>query len=367
MVIDHRVVVTQQAEVVEVRWADGIVSTLPNLWLRDNCNCDQCKIPQTSEKKFFLADVPSDLRPAAVDFIDDELRITWPDGHLSSYASADLQGRDTEGVANWTPWAADFEPRRTDYQAFLDDDAVAADTMADFLDYGACVFQGAPVLPGTLEELAPRLGPVREVLFERIHNVEVYEDGYNVAHTSLAVPPHNDFASYSWPPSVQALHMLVNDTPGGESVIVDGWHMLQQLSQESPDLFESLCTMPVPFREFDADNETYTVAPMISRDAAGNVTAFRFSNQLMQAIDPTQPGVGLFYRAYHELCSRVTQSDLQATFRLNAGEILLVASHRVLHARKEFTPTAGRHLQDAYYELDNVRNNLRILQRKSGS
>ena len=93
--------------------------------------------------------------------------------------------------------------------------------MADFLDYGACVFQGAPVLPGTLEELAPRLGPVREVLFERIHNVEVYADGYNVAHTSLAVPPHNDFASYSWPPSVQALHMLVNDTPGPQVEVAD--------------------------------------------------------------------------------------------------------------------------------------------------
>ena len=49
----------------------------------------------------------------------------------------------------------------------------------------------------TLERLSARLGPVREVLFERIHNVKVDPRGYNVAHTSLALPPHNDFASYS--------------------------------------------------------------------------------------------------------------------------------------------------------------------------
>ena len=48
--------------------------------------------------------------------------------------------------------------------------------------------------------------------------MEVDVAGYNVAHTSMSLPPHNDFASYSWPPSVQALHMLANETPGGESL-----------------------------------------------------------------------------------------------------------------------------------------------------
>ena len=46
-------------------------------------------------------------------------------------------------------------------------------------------------------ELAPRLGPIREVLFERIHNVPMEGQVYNIAHTSLELPPHNDFASYT--------------------------------------------------------------------------------------------------------------------------------------------------------------------------
>jgi alpha-ketoglutarate-dependent taurine dioxygenase len=35
---------------------------------------------------------------------------------------------------------------------------------------------------------------------------------------------------------------------------------------------------------------------------------------------------------------------------------LLVAAHRVLHAREAFVPSGKRHLQDAYFELDNIAN-----------
>ena len=43
---------------------------------------------------------------------------------------------------------------------------------------------------------------------------------------------------------------------------------------------------------------------------------------------------------------------------------MLVAGHRVLHARKEFVANANRHLQDAYFEHDNIRNHLNVIQRR---
>ncbi len=357
--------VTLHTDSIKVHWAGGVVSTLPNLWLRDNCSCDQCRFPQTTEKIFLVSSVPVDLKPVAVVVVNDQLQVTWPDGHESVYDADELIAVVSETASTWTSWDADFQPHRTDYQSFLTDDHVAADAIEQFLDHGTCILSHAPVVPGTLEELARRLGPVREVLFERIHNVEVYADGYNVAHTSLEVPPHNDFASYTWQPSVQALHMLANDTPGGESVIVDGWSVLQAYRAEQPELFDSLCTMPVPFRQFDENEETYAVEPLVRCNTDGEIISLRFSNQLMQAMNPEKPGVGLFYKAYHELCHRLTDPAAKVTFRLEAGEILLVAGHRVLHGRNAFEPIARRHLQDAYYELDNVKNHLVVLRRKN--
>jgi len=36
---------------------------LPYLWLRDNCGCSECRVVQTTEKRFHLFRVPRDLRP----------------------------------------------------------------------------------------------------------------------------------------------------------------------------------------------------------------------------------------------------------------------------------------------------------------
>ena len=72
-------------------------------------------------------------------------------------------------------------------------------------------------------------------------------------------------------------------------MIVDGWRIVEELRAELPEHFAALCSMPVPFREFDDDNETFAVAPMVRLDSDGRVVAFRFSNQLMQAVPPNRP------------------------------------------------------------------------------
>ncbi len=338
--------------------------TLPHLWLRDNCGCGDCRIAQTDEKKFMVSSVPADLEPASAELSDDELRIVWPDGHRSSYQGKLLRAYGSSDEITGSSWPRDYMPYRCAYRPFLDDDRTATNAIVRFVADGAMILEGAPTEPGTLEYLAPRLGPVREVLFDRIHDVAVYPSGYNVAHTPLPLPPHNDFASYTWPPSVQALHMLANETPGGESIIVDGWEVLKGLRAEHPDYFDVLSRVPVPFREFDEDTETFAVEPIVRVNSSGTIAGLRFSNQLMQPINPNDPRAVDFYYAYRELCRRITDPVSQVSFRLNGGEILVVAAHRVLHGRQAFEPVGRRHLQDAYFELDNVKNHLVVLRRR---
>ena len=352
------------SDAIRIVWSSGISTTLPHLWLRDNCDCSDCRIAQTDEKKFMISSVPADLAPASAELIGDQLRIDWQDGHRSTYRGNLLRSyTSTDADTSLSSWPPDFRPYRCDYRPFLDDDRTAANAIARFVRDGAMILENAPTVPGTLENLAPRFGPVREVLFDRIHDVAVDPSGYNVAHTPLPLPPHNDFASYTWPPSVQALHMLANETPGGDSIIVDGWAVLAALRAEHPDYFDVLSRVAVPFREFDEDTETFAVEPIVRCNTNGMIAGLRFSNQLMQAIDPNDPRAHSFYHAYRELCTRITNPDLHVSFRLNGGEILVVAAHRVLHGRQAFEPAGSRHLQDAYFELDNVKNHLVALRR----
>ena len=48
---------------------------LPFLWLRDNCQCDECRINETQEKQFLLHSVPVDIVPKHAEEIDNNIRV----------------------------------------------------------------------------------------------------------------------------------------------------------------------------------------------------------------------------------------------------------------------------------------------------
>ena len=353
---------------VEVAWRGGETTAIPHLWLRHNCDCERCVVRQTGEKRFQIFTVAADVKPARAGLegegCEQAMAVEWPDGHRSRFSLAALIPLLHRPVQRLRYWDGGFEPHRLGFVRFLGDDHEAATFIERFLATGAGLLTEAPTEPGTLEDLAPRLGPVREVLFERIHNVEVSPCGYNIAHTRENVPPHNDMVSYAWPPSVQALHMLANECAGGETGLVDGFRVLERLRREEPRMFDVLRTVPVPFRQFDAENETSACAPTIELDVSGALRTLRFSNQLMQRVPLHEPRLAEFYAAFRELALRLNDPAAMARLRLEAGQVLLTAGHRVLHARTPITSSGRRHLQDAYFEHDNVRNHLALLRRQ---
>ena len=81
---------------------------LPNLWLRDNCLCDECRNVQTEEKLFILSTVSCDLTPSMVDLTEDMLSIGWPDGHQSDYVLADILELSKERHAPTMSWEKGF-------------------------------------------------------------------------------------------------------------------------------------------------------------------------------------------------------------------------------------------------------------------
>jgi len=334
---------------------------LPFLWLRDNCQCDECRITETQEKQFLLHSVSVDIAPKHVHETDKNIKIVWPDDHETTIPIELIKNSFKPRYPDQCEWPNGFEPQKYSWSEFLDNNKIAIEALKTFVTYGVIILKDAPKESNSLELLAKRLGPINEVLFERIHNVSVTGHVYNVAHTPKGLPPHNDFASYKSQPSVQVLHMLENECEGGESIIVDGWQVAKDLRVEIPEYFSILQKFNVPFREFDEENETYAEAPLIQCASDGSIESFRFSNQLMQMIDPRKEGIREFYKAYHEISLRVHQDKYRSTFRLNGGEALVVASLRVLHAREPFIPNGKRHLQDAYFTYDNAANNIVLL------
>ena len=159
---------------------------LPFLWLRDNCQCDECRIIETGEKQFLLHTVPVDISPKRVEIKDQSLFILWPDNHQSLISLDKIEESGKSRYPEHKSWSSKFTPTRFDWSEFLTDKNIASEALKTFVSFGVIILNNAPKEPNTLELLSKRFGPIHETLFERIHNVSVTRNIYNVAHTSRA-------------------------------------------------------------------------------------------------------------------------------------------------------------------------------------
>jgi len=347
----------------------GGVRTFHHVWLRDNCWCHACRVEQTAERNLYTADIPADVAPAGA-WLDDRatLHVEWNDGHRSAYTSAWLSRYDYSDAARAARrhepvlWDANATPPVFAHADVLGGRSGQLAYLEALRDVGVAVVRGVPTVPDEVARFAAALGHVREVAFERVHNVRHDPEGYNVAHTPGELKPHTDMPSYAWPPSVQLIHFLVNRADGGESVIVDGWRVLADLRRDAPDAFAVLASVPVPFQLFSSSEDTYTVAPMVQVDPEGRVTTFRFSNQLACPLEVSPDVVEPFYAAYRRLGAMIDSPRYRVVFKAVDGDLLTLHGHRVLHGRLPFDPASGaRHLQDVYMEWDDLMARRRVL------
>ncbi len=337
---------------------------LPLAWLRDNCQCEQCFVPSQGEKTFALASLRKELALEHARVENKTLSLAWNDGHQSQFTLPWLLQQQRRDNSAWQGWGNNLALPEFDFANFAQTDSCAEEAITTLSLVGAMVLKNSPSESGAMETLQHRLGPIREVVFGRLHSVVLDPKGYNIALTSLALPPHSDLASMSYPPSLQGLHMIRNQCSGGESIIVDGWAVAESMREEHPHWFQLLCTTPVPFRIFDQRHETQSFGPMIALNSANEIQCFRYSNQTMQALPLNTPHLDEFYKAYTELSRRIFSCQWQHQFRLNTGNLLLVHNHRVLHGRTAFQADGERHLEDAYFDWENCMAHRIVLQRQ---
>lgn len=339
---------------LEATFADRIV--LFNLdWLRDNCPCDSCRILQTDERRW---QPWTDAQRAAIashSLTDNALHVVWSSGHESTFTDVAWKRiglASRRGGYAMHLWNRGYDINRFNHGRVIDDMVARRQFLEAFRRDGAVIVTDSPTKPGSCIDFLAAVGiTLRDSSLGLIFDVKLDPAGYNVAFTAEALPPHNDNAQYTNPPSGQVLAMLVNDATGGHNVVVDGFSIVDQLPPTAVDV---LSRVAVGFRQYSPQAEGFTRQPLIERDREGRCTHLRFSNQLMQPLPFDDPDLADWYDAYRLLGTAISDPANQVAFRLDAGDTLIVNNHRVLHAREEYVPDGPRHLQDIYFDADDV-------------
>ena len=367
-----------QAGWVEVAWSDGRTSRFHHLWLRDNCPCEQCVHQVTREQMFEIISVPLDLRAHRV-WVDEDgsLALTWPStdgapvhetrihpGWLRRHAYDDAS-RDERVVAPVTWDAVSMtEPPTFDGVGIMNDDEALYEWLLALRTFGVSRVQNVACEVDAIGELVRRIGIVRETNFGVLWDVRSEPNPISNANTALELPPHVDLPTREYQPGLQFLHCIVNETEGGDNILVDGFRIAERIREEAPGDYAILTTVPFQWANRSSTSDYRWDSPIIVTNADGSLREVRVGNWLRAPLDVPFQLVEAAYGAYRRLFELTRAEDLQLRFRLQPGEVMAFDNRRALHARGAFTDMIGRRfLRGCYSERDEMMSRLRMIER----
>lgn len=362
-----------------LQWQDGIapVWRISNDWLRDNCRCPACRHPGNGQKLYEIVDLPDDLRVAAAEpQADGGVQVHWSDGHASAYSAAWLRAHALSGAARqsrlaaptlWTRALGSHLPA-ADWPALLADPALELAWLEQYAALGFGLLRQVPVEPGEVARVGDRLGFVRVTNYGRLFDVKSVPNPTNLAYTAVGLGVHSDNPYRHPSPGVQLLHCLESEAPGGDTLLVDGFHAAEILRREDPAAFELLTRVPMNFRYADASTELRARQTLISIDIDGVVRAVHFNNRSADWLDAPADLVQAWYGAYRQFARILKRQELELVFRLDPGDCVVMQNDRTLHGRTAFDPGRGRrHLQGCYIDGDAMESRRLVLRRSASS
>lgn len=361
---------------VEIRWDDGLISRLPDFWLRE-FSPDHSTFQQTTrEQKITLSEIPSKLKASDVTISEDGfLCVRWlPEELDSRYHAGWLRAHLPEAaeppfeLPQRRLWSDDdqFEPGWFDGNAVLNGQHAAVKSWVEAIHVsGIGLLRGLPVDPDIIPTIPEIIGPIRHSNFGKVFEVVNRPDANTNAYTSLALAAHSDLATREYMPGLQFLYCIKNEADGGDSILADGFDIARKLQQESPEFYDVLSNVEIPFGTKDQDSDYRFTAPVLEHDRSGNLSTIRYTYWLRSPMRGSFQTINTFYAAFRRFQEIANDPANQISFRLQPGELMAFDNRRALHGRTAFDPASGeRYLRGCYGEREELESCLRMLSRR---
>lgn len=369
-----------QERLLQIDWDDGSCSLYPFTWLRDNCQCPLCTLQSAQARRLLLSDLDVHTGMDQVQLMDNKVSITWPDQHSSEFDPDWLKKRCFSPEARQALqeelflnereyWDSGLQIPRADFEEVLHDDKAALAWLEALRRVGIVYLRGAPSEQGQVARLSQRIGYLRLTFYGHTWQVQDKPMANNVAYTSGELSLHTDYPALHHPPGVQFLHCIRQAEQGGESEVVDGFHMAEQLRREDPEAFNILSSLRVDFTDSGSDYCDFSAQSknhIIDVDSEGRVVRINYNNATRDSVlDLPLHQVQLFYSSLKAFVELLSRPENVFTYRMKPGDLVTFDNGRLLHGRKSYLSRGhnSRHLEGAYLDWDEVMSRLRVLRK----
>ena len=368
--------IEKNSSYLKVVWNDGEESKFNYMWLRDNCPTAHDK--DSRHRMFNILNVSKDINPKKYDVNKEgKLEIEWSEGDHTSYFDQKWLRENCYTIKNkkkfispYQLWDCslekDLQSIRIDHDEIISTDQGLIKWLELLHFKGIAIVTNSPTGKKSAFPVLNRISHTRETFFKTPFEVINIPKPNNSAYTAHALRNHMDLPWFELPPGYQFLHCLVNNSTGGNSSAIDGFAVADYLRKNEEEIFETLTTIPLKFRDKDYTQKSHRSfhAPAISLTKDNDFHDIRFSVATMDALDCHPDVMDKVYKAHHRFGNLLHDEKFQINFRLEPGDIFSFNNRRVLHGRTEFDPNSGhRHLQGYYMDRDEIIGRLNYLKK----
>ncbi|HUO21001.1 MAG TPA: TauD/TfdA family dioxygenase [Caulobacteraceae bacterium] len=346
------------------------------VWLRDNAQDSATRSPVNGQKLITLSDLPADIRIVDAQWMDQALHLSFaPEGKTIAFDADWLlahaydrppplaPGWTGAAITRWDAALGDIAPPQA-YGAVRDDLNARRLWLSGLSRHGFARLTGAPATEGVACEAAGLFGYVRETNYGRAFDVRAQTNASNLAYTNLGLQAHTDNPYRDPAPGLQILACLQNTVEGGESVVVDGFKIVERLQSQSPAGFALLTRYCARFDYAGSQGvRLRSKRPLIELGPDGELLSVRFNNRsAAPLVDIPYDDMAAYYAAYRAMAALVDDPALHIRFQLMPGDLFVVDNLRVLHARTAFSSAGQRWLQGCYADKDGLNSTLAALE-----
>ena len=354
---------------LEVSWrGDAAPGRFSPFWLRDHCHSKESLHPDTLQRQVDTFTIPVDISPSKLEIADGgrTLRIEWRHGGASVLPAAFLwnitqnDGREVAPRRRLWDRAAigDAFPTVSHTQIMSGNEGLLR-WLSLVEEYGFALATGVPPTLEATKELVTRIGYVRETIFGGMWEFTANLAFKDTAYTSSAIGPHTD-GTYSFDsPGYQLFHCLQFDGSGGDSTLVDGFKVADQIRRTDPLAFQTLSSVKVPAQYLGDGVHLRAEHSVIALDHNGDFSQIAYNNYDRAPFRLPTPRMNGFYRALNLFNRSINDPSNEITLRLLPGTALLFDNWRTLHGRRAYQ--GFRRLCGAYLNKEDFDSKLRVL------